>query len=74
VNVISDLYLQVKLSSKHYISFSIYKNIVDITMGTICAPLLDDCSFIRILTEFIERLLKKNEKKLAWCRWSLFTK
>jgi len=42
MNVISDLYLQVKLSSKHYISFSIYKNIVDIIMGTICAPLLDD--------------------------------
>ena len=34
-------------------------------MGTSCAPLLADLSFYSYETDFIQGLLKKNEKKLA---------
>ena len=34
-------------------------------MGTNCAPLLDDLSLYSYETDFMQGLLKKNEKKLA---------
>ena len=37
------------------------------TVGTICAPLLADLFFYSYEADFIQGLLKKNEKKLARC-------
>ena len=43
----------------------VFQQSVDIPMGTICAPLLAHLFFYSYEADFIQRLLKKNEKKLA---------
>jgi len=42
-----------------------FKQTVGITMGTNCAPFLADLHINSHETEFIQELLKKNEKKVA---------
>ena len=41
-------------------------NIVGIPMGTNCDPLLYDLFLYSYKADFMQRLLKKNEKKLVW--------
>jgi hypothetical protein len=43
----------------------VFQQTVGITMGTNCAPLLADLFLYSYEADFIQRLLKKNEKKLA---------
>ena len=43
----------------------VFQQTVGITMGTNCAPLLADLFLYWYEADFIQRLLKKNEKKLA---------
>ena len=45
--------------------FSETRLIVDIPMGTNCAPLLADLFLYSNKSDFIQGLLKKNERKLA---------
>ena len=44
----------------------IFQQIVGIPMGTNCAPLLVDLFLYLYEADFIQGLLNKNEKKLAW--------
>jgi hypothetical protein len=43
----------------------VFQQTVGIPMDTNCAPLLADLFLYSYETDFIQRLLKKNEKKLA---------
>jgi hypothetical protein len=43
----------------------VFQQTVDIPMGTNCAPLLADLFLYSYEADFIQELLKKNEKKLA---------
>jgi hypothetical protein len=43
----------------------VFQQTVGIPMGTNCAPLLADLLLYSYEADFIQRLLKKNEKKLA---------
>jgi hypothetical protein len=45
----------------------VFQQTVVIPMGTICAPLLADLFLYLYEADFIQGLLKKNEKKLARC-------
>jgi hypothetical protein len=42
----------------------VFQQTVGIPMGTNCAPLLADFFLYSYVTDFIQELLKKNEKKL----------
>ena len=43
----------------------VFQQTVDIPMGTNCAPLLADLFLYSYEADFIQELLRKNEKKLA---------
>jgi hypothetical protein len=59
----------IKNECKKFLTAHINENyacvVLQIPMGTNCAPLLADLFLYSYEADFIQRLLKKNEKKLA---------